>query len=248
MEWTDEGIILGLRRHGEGNAIVELMTAGHGRHLGLVRGGGSRRQAAGLQPGNAVRAVWRARIDGQLGAYTLETTAARADRLMASACASYAFAHLAALLRLLPERDPHPGLHAVLEAMMELLDAPEPAAMLVARFELLMLAELGFGLELDRCAATGGRNDLRFVSPKSGRAVSGEAAGPWRDQLFALPFFLVGDVAEPPDRAEIDAAYDLTGFFLRRRVLEPRGIGMPDSRAAFLAALARSGKLRAPRP
>jgi DNA repair protein RecO (recombination protein O) len=239
MEWTDDGIILGVRRHGEGNAIVELLTAAHGRHLGLVRGGASRRHAPSLQPGNAVRATWRARLDEHLGSYAIEVTRARADRLMDHAHAAFALGHMAALVRLLPERDPHPELYGLFDEMVEQLDAASLAGMMVARFELVMLSELGFGLELDRCAATGGRNDLLYVSPKSGRAVSASAGEPWRGQLLDLPYFLVGEVAELPGAKEIDAAFALTGFFLARRAFEPRGLSMPETRAAFLAALAR---------
>lgn len=239
MEWVDDGVIIGLRRHGEANAIVELMTAAHGRHLGLVRGGGSRRQAAALQPGNSVNATWRARLDEHLGVFTLEVTSARAERLMGQPVSSFAFAHVSALLRLLPERDPHPDLHALLDLMAGHLDKPALAGMLVARFELTMLTELGFGLDLESCAATGGRNDLLYVSPKSGRAVSRDAGEPWRDQLFKLPYFLVGEVAEPPSTANVRAAFALTGHFLARRVLDPRGLSMPDARESLLTALSR---------
>ncbi|MFK8251316.1 DNA repair protein RecO [Ancylobacter terrae] len=240
MEWSDEGIILGVRRHGEGGAIVELMTSAHGRHLGLVRGGGSRRQRPALQPGNGVQATWRARLDEQLGNFVLEPTHSRSDRLMTSAHAAFGFTHVAALLRLLPERDPHPGLHRVLETMLEHLDEPSLAGMMVARFELMMLSELGFGLELDECAATGKRNDLLYVSPKSGRAVNRDAGAPWHDQLFELPFFLIAEVAEPPDRQALSAAFALTGFFLDRRIHAPRGITLSEARAAFIGAVARS--------
>lgn len=239
MEWTDDGIILGVRRHGEGNAIVELLTAAHGRHLGLVRGGGSRRHAPALQPGNGVRATWRARLDEHLGTYTMEVTRTRADRLMDRAHAAFALGHMAGLVRLLPERDPHPELYGLFDDIAEHLEEATLAGMMVARFELVMLSELGFGLELDRCAATGGRNDLLYVSPKSGRAVSAAAGEPWRGQLLDLPYFLVGDVPELPGPTEIDAAFALTGFFLSRRAFEPRGLSMPETRAAFLAALAR---------
>ncbi|MDR6955179.1 DNA repair protein RecO (recombination protein O) [Ancylobacter sp. 3268] len=246
MEWTDDGIILGLRRHGEANAIVEVLTAAHGRHLGLVRGGGSRRQAPSLQPGNSVHVAWRARLDEQLGAFTLEVTQARAERLMRRAHSAFAVSHLGSLIRLLPERDPHPELYATLAAVIEHLDEPALAGMLLARFELVMLAELGFGLDLDSCAATGGRNDLLYVSPKSGRAVSRDAGEPWRAQLFALPYFLVGEVAEPPAMEDLQAAFELTGHFLARRVFEPRGAEVPDSRAAFLQALLRGVPPRRP--
>lgn len=240
MEWSDDGIILGLRRHGEANAIVELMTAGHGRHLGLVRGGGSRRQAAALQPGNGVRVVWRARLDEHLGAFALEVTEPRAGRLMAQAYSAFALSHIGSLVRLLPERDPHPALHELLVTMVEHLDEVRLTGMMIARFELTMLAELGFGLDLESCAATGGRNDLLYVSPKSGRAVSRDAGEPWRAQLLNLPYFLISEVAEPPPPGDVQAAFELTGHFLARRVFEPRGLPLPDSRAALLSALRRA--------
>jgi DNA repair protein RecO (recombination protein O) len=239
MEWTDEGIILGVRRHGETSVIVELMTPGRGRHLGLVRGGVSRRVKPYLQPGNSVRAIWRARLDEHLGNYTIEATALRADRLMASAAASYCMQTLAAHLRLLPERDPHAALYAALKLIMEHLEEPAIAAALLVRFELQLLAELGFGLDLGECAATGREDELIYVSPKSGRAVSRAAGEPWKDQLLALPAFLSGNgtVAGAEDVA---AGFALTEFFLRRRVYEPRGIALPEARAAFLASLARA--------
>lgn len=239
MEWTDEGIILGVRRHGEANAIVELITAEHGRHLGVVRGGASRRQAASLQQGNVVRAIWRARIDEHLGSFTLEVSDARAATVMGEAHAAFGFAHMAALLRLLPERDPHPELHAALSTFTEHLQHPALAGMMVARFELMMLAELGFGLDLASCAATGGRNDLLYVSPRSGRAVSRDAGEPWRAQLFDLPYFLIAEVAEPPATEDLEAAFRLTGHFLQQRVLEPRGLRLAEARDSLLTALAR---------
>jgi DNA repair protein RecO (recombination protein O) len=241
MEWSDEGIILGVRRHGEANAIVEVMTAGHGRHLGLVRGGGSRRQAAALQAGNGVRVTWRARLDEQLGAYTLEVTAAHAGRLMAQAHSAFALSHLGSLIRLLPERDPHPVLHGHLAAMVEHLHHARLTGMMIARFELTLLTELGFGLDLESCAATGGRNDLLYVSPKSGRAVSRDAGAPWQAQLFTLPYFLIAEVAEPPLPEDIEAAFALTGYFLAQRVFDPRCLPLPDARASLLAALKRPG-------
>jgi DNA repair protein RecO (recombination protein O) len=239
MEWTDEGIILGSRRHGEAHAVVELMTAAHGRHLGLVRGGGSRKRAAALQPGNSVRAVWRARLDEHLGNYTLDATTTRADRLMGSATASYGLQTLAAYLRLLPERDPHTSLYRALEVILDHLHERAAAGALMVRFELALLAELGFGLDLESCAATGAATDLIYVSPKSGRAVSRAAGEKWKGQLLALPAFLrePGAIAQPE---EIESGFVLTGFFLAQRVFEPRGIEPPPSRAALLGALARA--------
>lgn len=237
MEWTDDGIILGLRRHGEGHAVAELMTLHHGRHLGLVYGGSSRKKTPSLQPGNTVRAVWRARLDEQLGNYTLEITRSRADRLMVSACASFGLQTLAALLRLLPERDPHAELFAMLDFIAERLDSAD-AGPLLARFELLLLAELGFGLDLGSCAATGATEDLLYVSPKTGRAVSREAGEPWHDRLLPLPSFLHGE-AVTVSAGDLNAAFALTGHFLRVHVLEPRGMALPEAREAFLAAAGR---------
>jgi DNA repair protein RecO (recombination protein O) len=239
MEWVDEGIVLGVRRHGETSAIVELMTAGHGRHLGLVRGGISRRMKPYLQPGNGVRAIWRARLDEHLGNYSIEGTALRADRVMASAAASYAMQTLAALLRLLPERDPHLALYDALCLIVDHLDEPSIVAPLLVRFELQLLAELGFGLDLGECAATGEADELIYVSPKSGRAVSRAAGEPWKEQLLPLPGFLNGNRSSA-DAGDVAAGFALTEFFLLRRVYEPRGLALPESRAAFLGALARA--------
>jgi DNA repair protein RecO (recombination protein O) len=239
MEWTDEGIVLGVRRHGETSTIVELMTPAHGRHLGLVRGGVSRRMKPYLQPGNSVRATWRARLDEHLGNYSIEGTVSRADRLMRSAAASYAMQTLGALLRLLPERDPHQPLYDALCLIVDHLDEASISAPLLVRFELQLLAELGFGLDLGECAATGGADELIYVSPKSGRAVSRAAGEPWKEQLLPLPGFLNGG-RTAADKADVAAGFALTQFFLLRRVYEPRGLALPEARAAFLAAIARA--------
>lgn len=239
MEWTDEGIVLAVRPHGEGNAIAELLTRGRGRHLGMVRGGGSRRLAPVLQPGNTVVATWRARLDEHMGNYAVEPSVARTDLLMRSPHAAYGFTHMAQLLHLLPERDPHEGLFHALGAILDAFGNAASAGMLVARFELAMLSELGFGLELDRCAATGGRNDLVYVSPRTGRAVSREAGAPYAGRLFTLPGFLAG-AATPPEPEEVEEALRLTGHFLLARALEPRGLAFSEARAAFIAAWRRA--------
>src|SRR5215467_12143109 len=145
MEWTDEGIVLGVRRHGESSAIVELLTRERGRHLGLVRGGAGSRMRPLLQPGNTVRAVWRARLDEHLGAYTIEGMRLRAASLLASSHAVYGVTHLAALVRLLPERDPHSDIYGMMEMTLDRLTDPSVAAIDLVRFELAMLGELGFG-------------------------------------------------------------------------------------------------------
>jgi DNA repair protein RecO (recombination protein O) len=241
MQWTDEGIVIGTRRHGETSTIVELITRAHGRHLGLVRGGRSRRLRPVLQAGNSVNATWRARLDEHLGHYTVEPAIDRAARLMESAAAMYGVQAVAALLRLLPERESHARLFDFLAAILEAFEDPPLAAALIARFEVILLEDLGFGLDLDQCAVTGSNDDLAYVSPKTGRAVTRSAGEPYRGRLLDLPAFLLdpaaGAVPAPPDVA---AAFRLTGYFLARHVLDPRGLQLPEARAAFLTWLDRA--------
>jgi DNA repair protein RecO (recombination protein O) len=235
MQWSDEGIIIGTRRHGETSLIVELMTPGHGRHLGLVRGGRSRRQQPILQPGNGVTATWRARLDEHLGHFTIEPTTQRASRLIEGRAGLYGIQTLGGLLRLLPERDPHRDLYDGLRAMVDCLDDPLLAGALIVRFELKLLEELGFGLDLDSCAATGANDNLAWVSPKSGRAVSRSAGEAYADRLLPLPAFLLEPpLAQAPPAAEIANGFRLTTYFLSRHVYEPRGLSLPDARAGFL--------------
>jgi DNA repair protein RecO (recombination protein O) len=240
VEWRDEGVVVGVRRHGESSVLLELMTRGHGRHLGLVRGGRSSRMQPVLQQGNSVEAVWRARLDEQLGTFQVEGTTLRTAQLMASPAALYGVSLLGALVRLLPERDPHPAVHEALVVVADALHDPALAAPLLVRFELALLAELGFGLALRECAATGARDDLLYVSPRSGRAVSAGAGEPWKDRLLDLPPFLrEGQGRAQPTPAEIAQGFALTGHFLLRDVFEPRGLPLPDVRTAFIAAAGR---------
>ena len=240
MEWRDEGLVIGLRRLGESSSVLEAMTRGHGRHLGLVRGARSPRYAAALQPGNTLGLVWRARIDEHLGAFAVEPLNLRAGRFLASAAALAALGVIGALLRLLPERDPHEELYDGLVALVEGLDDPRATPAALARFEAQMLEACGFALDLSACAATGATEDLVYVSPKSARAVSRAAGEPYRDRLLPLPAFLRDDTAAAgPD--EIAAAFRLTGFFLERELFGPRGQKLPDAREAFLAAIRRAG-------
>lgn len=236
MHWSDDGIVLGARRHGEGGAILELMTRGHGRHLGLVHGGRSAKLQAVLQPGNTVHATWRARLDEHLGTYQVEGVDLRASRFIASPLALYSLATLAALLRVLPERDPHPALYETLSVLVEHLDDPDLAPALFVRFELAILAELGFGLDLTACAATGQAHDLAYVSPKSGRAVSAGAGEPYKDKLLPLPGFLIGrGAANRPSERDIAQGFALTRFFLEQHVFEPRGERLPEERSRLVA-------------
>ena len=236
LEWTDIGIVLGARRHGETSAVVELMTRDHGRHLGLVRGGSGSRYKPVLQAGNLVSATWRARLDEHLGYYVIEGLDLRAASYLSAAHALYGLNHLAALCRLLPERDPHQPVFDFLEHTITQLGEPASAAALVVHFELQLLAELGFGLDLEACAATGATAELVYVSPKSGRAVSRKAGEPWRDKLLALPPFLGADAFGTPSAAELRDGFSLTGFFLARHVYEPRGESLPEARHHFIAA------------
>ena len=239
MQWTDDAIVLGVKRHGEANGILELMTRAHGRHLGMVRGGFGSRLKPVLQPGNSVSATWKARLDEHLGNFTVEAVHLRAGAMFGARHAVYGVTHLAALMRLLPERDPHEGLHAALEALLERLEDPVLAAPMVVRFELQLLAELGFGLDLAECAATGTTDNLVYVSPKSGRAVSRDAGAPYAERMLHLPAFLrAAEVL--PEPGDLERGFALTGFFMTRYVLEPRGLKLADERAHFVTALTRA--------
>jgi DNA repair protein RecO (recombination protein O) len=239
MFWTDEGVLLAMRRHGESSAIVSVFTARHGRHAGLVRGGFSRQARPVYQQGNVLQVTWRARLPEQLGALSGELKVPLAARLMADPGRLAGLAAGCALLEAtLPERDPHPALYAALQVFLEGL--PQDPAWLerYIRFELALLAELGFGLDLARCAVTGSREDLVYVSPASGRAVSRNGAGVYADRLLALPPFLLERA--PADAAQLAAGLRLTGAFLRRHLFDASDRAMPKARDRLLAHLVRS--------
>jgi DNA repair protein RecO (recombination protein O) len=244
MEWRDEGLIIGARKHGEASTILEAMTRTHGRCLGRVRGGRSARLRATLQPGNTVELVWRARLDEHLGSFAVEPLSLRAGKLMGSALALAGINYLAALVRVLPERDPHEALYETASVIADALEDGALAPTLIARFEAQILAECGFQLDLSRCAATGATDALVYVSPKSGRAVSAEAGAPFRDRLLPLPAFLreAASLEARPSAGEIADAFRLTGFFLARDLFAQRGEPLPDSRAAFLKAAAQGAR------
>jgi len=204
-----------------------------------VRGGFGSRLKPVLQPGNTLNATWRARLDEHLGNYTVEGLALRAASFFSTAHAIFGVTHLAALMRLLPERDPHAGLYQSFDEILGHLDDAVLAAPMVVRFELRILSELGFGLDLERCVATGGSGDLVFVSPKSGRAVSRAAGEPWADKMLRLPAFLREHDAKPVGHDLADG-FALTGYFLTRHVMEARGLTLGDERAHFIAALNRA--------
>jgi len=242
MEWTDQGIVLSARRHGESSVILSLLTAGHGRHAGLVRGGAGRRQRGLLQPGNLLTATWRARLEDHLGSFTVE--------LLRNPSASWLDdpARLAALSsacaiadQTLPEREPCDG---IFEGLMHLFAAMEDpgetagwAAAYVA-WELALLGELGFGLDLSACAATGQNDGLTYVSPRSGRAVSISAGEPYREKLLPLPGFLIGASEAGP--GDVAAGLALTGFFLDRHIFAPHQRRLPDPRERLLDRIRRA--------
>lgn len=242
MEWRDEGLVLATRRHGERDAILEVMTEGHGRHLGIVKGGRSSRIAPMLQPGNRVTLTWRARLEEHLGAFTAETLVARAGLVLASPLALHAVNHLGVLLRCLPEREPHPHVYSAADALCALAGEPTLLAGMLVRFELMILTELGFGLALAQCAVTGSRSELVYVSPKSGRAVCRAIGEPYAPRLLPLPPFLGegGSFTQAaPDLSDILDGFRLSGYFLDRHVFEARGLPPSQPRQAILALLLR---------
>jgi len=239
MEWTDEGIVLSVRPHGETAAIAELLTRAHGRHLGLVHGGRSRRLRPVLQPGNAVRAVWRARLAENLGVMALEAETSYAAHAMTDRLALLGLSSACYLARLLPERDPHPEVYESLRRLMAALTERDLWPALMVTWELALIGDLGFGLDLNRCAATGARTNLCYVSPRSGRAVSAEAGAPYHDKLLPLPAFLAGDDA-PPTGADVCDGLRLTGYFLDKWVLAPGEMRLPDERLRLLRQLEKS--------
>ncbi|KKC39632.1 DNA recombination protein RecO [Devosia epidermidihirudinis] len=233
MEWTGEGLLIGARRHGESSVIAEVMVAGRGRHMGLVRGGRSRRLSPVLQPGNTIQLTWRARLEDQLGMFTVELLQGRAAELIEDRTRLYMSQLVCEHLRLLPERDPYDRL---LGMALRLIDG-KPDGVALARFELAVLDDLGYGLDMTSCAATGVTEDLTHISPKSGRAVSRAAAQPYLDRLLPLPSFLTSRGNAAPH--DIAAALHLTGHFLNAHVWEPRQLQHSATREALIAALSK---------
>ncbi|UTO28893.1 DNA repair protein RecO [Bartonella harrusi] len=239
MKWKEQAIILATRQYGETSVILEIMTRQHGRYMGVVKGGRSRRMAALLQPGNLVEAEWWARLEEHLGLFRLEALDLYAARLILLPEALYALQLMAFHLRFLPERDPHPILYDLLHLFMRNFEEASVIAELLVRFEMRLLEELGFGLDLSRCAATGNSEKLCYVSPKSGRAVCEEAGHPWREKLLRLPQFLLQRTVRPIDFKDIINGFTLTGFFLTRHVWEPRDIRHPSVRTHLIELFER---------
>lgn len=245
VDWTDEGIVLAARPHGEGSAVVVLLTRGHGRHAGLVRGAFSGRARGVYQTGNRVTAEWRARLAEHLGNYVCELAEGHAAALLddplklAGLTAACAVAEAS-----LPEREPHPRVHDALVALLNAMANPDLGDAWVAayvRWEIGVLADLGYGLDLDSCAATGVNDDLAYVSPRSGRAVSLAAGEPYRDRLLPLPRFLIGQTGAGlgGDSDDLFRGLALSGFFLERHVFATHGRQPPPARTRFVERFAR---------
>jgi DNA repair protein RecO (recombination protein O) len=237
MNWTDEGVILSVRPHAETAAVVELLTREHGRHLGLVHGGRSRKARPILQPGNHVDVTWKARLSEHLGAVTVEPRRSYGAEILDDSTALCALTSLTSLARTLPERDPHPSLFEITLFVLGFLDDPSVWPALYVRWELALLDELGFGLDLSACASTGATTDLIYVSPKSGRAVSAGAGEPYKDRLLSLPPFLRGETRGGVSASDISAGLKLTAHFIESRVFRPHGSDLPDPRQRLPALI-----------
>lgn len=243
MEWEDEALVLSARLHGETGAIVELLTLERGKFAAHVAGATSRRMKPFLQPGSRVIARYRARASEQLGAASLEPmgegVAALFDDPLALAGLSSA-ASLAA--GALPEREAHPGAFHALEALINVLQIPDIWPAVYVRYEAGLLQELGFGLDLSKCAATGSFDDLIYVSPRTGRAVSRAAGEPYKDKLLPLPPFLLsaqGGLAE----GDVKSGLEITGHFLEQFVFGPLNRPLPPTRQWLLDRLNEAGRL-----
>lgn len=237
MEFQDQGIIISLRKYGEFDAVIDVLTAEHGRHAGLVKGGMGRRQRGTLQPGNEVTLNWRGRLESQLGTYKVELHNARSASFLDYPSKLGVLNSVCAILSIsLAEREQHrvlyDGLRVLLDTLEYMDELPQHWGALLVQWEIGLLSELGFGLDLTCCAATGVTEDLIYVSPKSGRAVSREAGQPYHDKLLALPSFLLG-------RGEVSVndvrdGLNLSEFFLERHVLYPHNKKIPQARRMLM--------------
>lgn len=238
MDFSDEGILISSKPLGEANTIAELLTAKHGRHLGLVRGGRSRKMRPLMQLGNRLSVTWRARLSDHLGGFNVEMLEPHAARVLDDQVALAAIGSLTGLAKHLPERDPHPQLYYGALEVLGALDEVKVWPALLVRWEMLLLQDLGFGLDLSECAATGTDADLIYVSPRSGRAVSRDAGQPYCDRLLKLPRFLL-EYDAAPALSDILSGFTLTGHFFERDVLSPHGLTLPAARTRLIELLTR---------
>ncbi len=240
MEWHDSAIVLGVRRHGESAAILEVLSENHGRHLGLVRGGRSKTLRSFLQTGNSLRVRWRARLSEHLGTFTVDPDTSRAAALIENPMALAGVRAVAALASAaLPEREPHAPLYHGLAYWLDTIEDDEIWPALLVRWELALINELGFGLDFSSCAATGSTDDLIYVSPRSGRAVSREAGAVYKDKMLPLPDFLLSSQNAHPTLDDILNGFRLTEYFIERHLLAPHQVPLPEARQHFLGLLRR---------
>lgn len=243
MEFEDDAFVLSARAHGESGAIVELLTAAHGKYAAHVAGGSSRRVRPFLQAGARALVRFRARVSDQLGSAALEPVgegpSALFDEPLALAGLSAAAAVAAGAL---PEREPHPGAFLAFEALREALAHPDIWPAVFVRFEAGLLQDLGFGLDLSKCAATGTVDDLIYVSPRTGRAVSREAGEPYKDRLLPLPPFLLSSQSRL-EVGDVRAGLDLTAHFLEAFVFGPMNRPLPPARVWLIDRLSEAGRL-----
>ena len=244
MEWHDDGIVLSARKHGESSTIVNLLTREHGRHTGFVRGGAGRSARGVYQPGNGVSARWSARLPEHLGTFQCELTGAVAANLMADPLKLAGLSSACALIEMaLPEREPHRPVFDGLAVLLSAFDNPIWPSVYV-KWELDLLQELGFGLDLSACAATGSNVGLTYVSPKSGRAVSAGAAEPYHDKLLVLPDFLL-QPGTTGSAEEIHSGLKLTAYFLEHYVFEHHANGLPAARQRLIDRMRQEAGLKA---
>jgi DNA repair protein RecO (recombination protein O) len=239
MQWEDEAIVLSGRAHGERTLVVQLLTREHGRHAGLLRGGQGPKVRADWQIGNRLSVTWRARLAEHLGFITGEVVDAHAAKLLDDPLRLAALSAATALAgAALPEREPHPRAYRTLRHLIEALGVDDRWAIAYVEWEMALLEELGFGLDLSSCAATGVTDDLIYVSPRSGQAVSAGAGAPYREKLLPLPAFVRGAVARPEPQDVLDGMR-LAGFFLEQRVFAPHQAKLPAARRRYVDALTK---------
>jgi len=241
MDWREDGVLLSVRRHGENAAIIEVFTRDHGRHAGVVRGGTSRKLAPVLQPGAQLDVTWRARLADHIGSYTVEPLRGRAAAIMGDRLALSGLNAMTALLGFaLPERASYPRLYDQTLSVFDMLGQSDAWTLAYLRWEQALLEEMGFGLDLSGCAVTGKTDDLIYVSPKTGRAVSGAGAGEWAEKLLPLSPALLGNWTG--DTAEIARGLITTGYFLKHRLAPQMGDRpLPEARQRLADLIGRQG-------
>lgn len=243
MDFHEEGFVLSARAHGDTGVVVDLLTETQGRRGAYVAGGASRKMKPFLQVGARVIVDYRARTSDHLGSARLEAVGEGPSALFDDAMALTGLAAAAAIAQgALPEREPHPGAFLAFEAMMSAFAIPDVWPAIFVRFEAGLLDDLGFGLDLSRCAATGSMDDLIYVSPRTGRAVSREAGAPYADKMLRLPPFMLGAQAGLGE-GDVGAGLELTGHFLEQFVFHPQNRPLPEARVWMVDRLRETGRL-----